>query len=47
MHKSRIIIYLVSGALTCILSGCALTKIITVPVKATCTVVGGTADVID
>ena len=32
---------------TALLSGCALTKVITVPVKATATVVGGTADIID
>jgi hypothetical protein len=31
---------------TC-LSGCALVKVVTVPVKATAAVVGGTADAID
>ncbi|MEN7972832.1 MAG: hypothetical protein ABFR47_03250 [Verrucomicrobiota bacterium] len=35
-------------AIACLyLSGCALTKVVTVPVKAVTTVVGGTADVID
>lgn len=30
-----------------LLNGCALTKVVTVPVKAASKVVGGTADVID
>jgi len=30
-----------------VLSGCALTKVVTVPIKAVTGVVGGTADVID
>jgi hypothetical protein len=30
-----------------LISGCALTKVVTVPVKAGCTVIGGTADIID
>jgi hypothetical protein len=33
--------------LAALLSGCTLFKIVTVPVKATTTVVGGTADIID
>lgn len=34
-------------AVASLLTSCALTKVVTVPVKATCTVVGGTADIID
>lgn len=33
--------------LAVLLSGCALVKVVTVPVKAATTVVGGTADIID
>ncbi len=33
--------------LTLLLSGCALVKVVTIPVKTAAKVVGGTADVID
>jgi hypothetical protein len=36
-----------AALLAACVSGCALTKVVTVPVKATATVVGGTADIID
>jgi hypothetical protein len=39
--------FLLLMALTALLSGCAATKVVTVPVKAGCTVVGGTVDLID
>jgi hypothetical protein len=44
---SRTLLHLTAVLLTALLSGCALTKVVTVPVKATATVVGGTADIID
>ncbi|MEN8254727.1 MAG: hypothetical protein ABFR33_04575 [Verrucomicrobiota bacterium] len=43
----RYSIFLVLCSAVLFLSGCALTKIVTVPVKAVTGVVGGTADVID
>lgn len=46
MNKKHLLLVL-TAALTVFLSGCALTKVVTVPVKAAAAVVGGTADVID
>ncbi len=45
MFKS--VIHLFAFLLIVLLSGCALTKVITVPIKATTSVIGGAADVID
>lgn len=43
----KILLHLSAALGIALLSGCALIKVITVPVKATTTVVGGTADIID
>jgi len=40
-------ILFISAVMLLLLNGCALLKVVTVPVKATTTVVGGAADVID
>ncbi len=44
--KSSLVSILATLAFLC-LTGCALTKVVTVPVKAAASVIGGTADVID